>query len=79
MGTKRPRAKTKSVLKPVNKMKQLAGKPKTKKLKNLNKNHPTVLGAPHHQFKEPTIYLISQRPTLILCGNLFLVTASNLI
>ena len=41
MGRKRPRAKTKTVLKPVNKMKQLAGMPKTKKLNNLNKNHPT--------------------------------------
>ena len=41
MGRKRPRAKTKNVLKPVNQMKQLAGMPKTKKLKNLNKNHPT--------------------------------------
>ena len=43
MGRKRPRAKTKTVLKSVNKMKQLVGMPKTKKSKNLNKNHPTGL------------------------------------
>ena len=42
MGKKRPRAKTKTVLKPMNKIKQLAGMPKTKKLKNLNKNHPNI-------------------------------------
>ena len=41
MGRKRSRAKTKTVLKPVNKMKQLVGMPKTNKEKNLNKNHPT--------------------------------------
>ena len=45
MGRKGPRAKTKTVLKPVNKMKQLVGMPMTNKEKNLNKNHPTTLGA----------------------------------
>ena len=41
MGTKRQRAKTKTVLKSVNKMEQLVGMPKAKKEKNQNKNHPT--------------------------------------
>ena len=40
MGRKRPRAKTKTVLKPVNKMKQLAGMPRTNKEKNLNRKPP---------------------------------------
>ena len=39
MGRKGPRAKTKTVLKPVNK-KQLGCMPKMKKDKNPNKNHP---------------------------------------
>ena len=43
MGRKGPRAKTKTVLKPVNKMKQLVGMPMTNKEKNLNKNHPTKM------------------------------------
>ena len=42
MGRKGPRAKTKTVLKPVNKKEQLGGMPKMKKDKNLNKNPPTV-------------------------------------
>ena len=42
MGRKGPRAKTKTVLKQVNKMKQLVGMPMTNKEKNLNKNHPTM-------------------------------------
>ena len=55
MGRKRPGAKTKTVLKPVNKMKQLVGRPRQKKLKNLNKNPPTILafGGP---WKIKTIY-----------------------
>ena len=41
MGRKGPRAKTKTVLKQVNKKEQLGGMPKMKKDKNLNKNPPT--------------------------------------
>ena len=41
MGRKGPRPKMKTVLKPVNKMKQLVGMPMTNKEKNLNKNPPT--------------------------------------
>ena len=44
MGRKGPRAKTKTVLKPVNKKEQLGGMPKMKKDKNLNKNPPTNTG-----------------------------------
>ena len=43
MGRKGPRAKTKTVLKPVNKKEQLGGMPKMKKDKNLNKNPPTAV------------------------------------
>ena len=42
MGRKGPRAKTKTVLKPVNKKEQLGGMPKMKKDKNLNKNPPSA-------------------------------------
>ena len=43
MRRKHTGAKTKTVLKPVNKMKQLVGMPKTKELKNPNKNPPKAV------------------------------------
>ena len=43
-GRKCPTAKTKTVLKSVNKMEQLVGMSKSKREKNPNKNHPTERG-----------------------------------
>ena len=66
MGRKRRRAKTKTVLKPVNKMKQLAAMPKTKKLNNLNKNHPTVTGV-----LEPKIHFMVRPARALLVSKGF--------
>ena len=66
MGRKGPRAKTKTVLKPVNKKEQLGGMPKMKKDKNPNKNPPNAIFKNDHVddmviFENINIYIAINR------------------